>query len=81
MAILEYPQKSFINYSIFFPSLSKVISSDSFMDLNIHVYLEDFQEAIVPLVVKINLFMDFKILVLDIQLTSLYPLNIAGYLI
>jgi len=51
------------------------------MDLNIHVYLEDFQEAIVPLVVKINLFMDFKILVLDIQLTSLYPLNIAGYLI
>jgi hypothetical protein len=51
------------------------------MDLNIHVFLEDFQEAIAPLIVKINLFMKFKFFVLDIQLISLYPLNIARYLI
>ena len=61
--------------------MSKAINLDSFMDLNIHVFLEDFQEAIAPLIVKINLFMKFKFFVLDIQLTSLYPLNIARYLI
>jgi len=43
LANLEYPQKSFRSYSASFLSLSKAINSDSFMDLDMHVYLENFQ--------------------------------------
>ena len=42
------------------------------MDMDIHAYLEDFQEAITSPITKINLFVDFEYLVLDIQLASLY---------
>jgi hypothetical protein len=31
-----------------------------------HVYLEDFQEAITHSIIKINLFVDFKFLISDI---------------
>ena len=77
---MEYSQKKFINYFISFPSLSKAINLDSFTDLDMHVYLEDFQEAIAPILVKINPFMNFKFLLLNIQLTLLYLLSIARYI-
>lgn len=81
MANFEHPKKQIKNYFTSFPSLSKAINSDFFMDLDIHVYLEDIQEAITPLIVKISLFMDLNFLVLDIELASLYLSNIAEYLI
>jgi len=61
--------------------LNKVLNSYSFMDMNIHVYLEDFQEAITSSITKINLFVEFESLVLNIQLASLYPSSIVSYLI
>ena len=36
------------------------------MDMDIHVYLENFQEAIASPITKINLFVDFEYLVFDI---------------
>ena len=49
--------------------------------MDVHVYLEDFQEVITSLITKINLFVNFESLVLDIQLTSLYLSSIVSYLI
>jgi hypothetical protein len=42
------------------------------MDLAIHVYLEDLYDIIVPLNMKTYPLVDFKYVVLDIQLASLY---------
>jgi hypothetical protein len=36
------------------------------MDIDIHVYLDDFQESIASPIKKINLFVDFEFLILDI---------------
>jgi len=43
------------------------------MDMDIHVCLKKFQEAIASPITKTNLFVDFESLILDIQLASLYP--------
>jgi len=51
------------------------------MDMDIHVCLKNFQEVIASPITKINLFVDFKSLILDIQLASLYPSSIVSYLI
>jgi len=55
------------------PVLSKTIDYDSIMDLVIHICLEDFDDTITPPSVKIYPLVDFRSLVLDIQLASLYP--------
>ena len=70
--------KSFRSYST---SLSKVINSSSFMDMDIHVCLKNFHETITSLITKINLFMDFEFLISDIHSVSLYPSSIVSYLI
>lgn len=43
LANLEYPQKRFRSYSVSFPSSFKAIKLDSLMNLDMHVYLENFQ--------------------------------------
>ena len=47
------------------------------MDLVIHICLKDFHNTSAPPSVKIYPFVDFKSLVLDIQLESLYPSSTA----
>jgi hypothetical protein len=47
------------------------------MDLVIHICLEDFYDITNPPSVKRYLLMDFKSLVSDIQLTSLYLFSTA----
>jgi hypothetical protein len=58
-------------------TLSTTINFDSIVNLVIHIYLEDFHDIATLPSVKIYPLVDFKFLISDIQLASLYLYNIA----
>ena len=55
-----------------FLALLRVINFDSIINLVIHICLENFYEISIPLSVTTYLLMNFKFLMWDIQLASLY---------
>ena len=76
---MEYFSKKWRNYSASSPTLSKVINSDSIVDLTIHVCFDDFQDTHAPLKINTYPLVDFESFESDIQLASQYPSRIAGY--
>jgi hypothetical protein len=72
--------KKFQTHFAFSLAMSKATSSNSIIDLVMHVCLEDFQKT-APLIVKINPLIDFESLVLNIKLVSVYPSNITRYFV
>ena len=81
LANLKYHKKKIRSLSTFSLALSKVVNLDFFKDMHIHIYLEDFQETITSLTVKINPLVKFGFLFLNVQLALLFPSSTTRYLI
>ncbi|CAL8148196.1 unnamed protein product [Prunus armeniaca] len=73
--------KKFLSHSASSPALSKAMNSDSIVDRAMHVCLEDFQDTAAPHNVNTYPLVDLVSVLSEIQLASLYPSNIGGYLL
>ena len=67
-----------LSHSALDPTFSKATNYDSMVDLAMQVCLDDFQETAPPASVNTYPLVGFTSSVLEIQLASQYPSNIAG---
>ena len=73
--------KKSLNHSTSVQVISKAISSDSMVLLEITVCLQDFQDTAAPPNTNTYPVVDFKLLESMTQLASLYPSITSGYLV
>ena len=73
--------KKFRSHSASSPALSKAMNSDSIVERDIHVCLNDFRDISPPPIVKTYPLVDFVYVDPVIQFASLYPTRMAGYLL
>ena len=71
--------KNYRSHSASSPALSKTINSDSIVERAIQVCLENFQDTVAPLRVKMYPLVDFDSSESAIQFASLYPSSTGGY--
>ena len=71
--------KKWHSHSTSLVALSKAMNSNSIVEHEMHVCLDDFQDIVAPSKVKIYPLMDLESFILDIQFASEYPLSTAGY--